>query len=465
MKNFLFLSGLLVLLVSQVTASHLMGGQITARQISGLTYEITLTAYRDTVGIPMYPTATLRIQDFTTGYDSSITSNHNGASVYINRVEVYSYVDTIDLPANAQYNISWEECCRNGAILNMSNPFSESMHFMTEVTVDGSGFNSTPVFLNPPVFLAQKYSLFQYNPLPYDADGDSLAWLLETPLGAGGDTVAGYTLPHADPLNPFTLNSLTGELTWMPDSNGFWEASFRVEEYRGGVKIGEIRRDMQIIVVDDTTNWHNIVFNNGSWPVNGQGNFAMILNPNVPFNLTVTASDMDNDPLNLTAQGEPLMFANNPAVWTLQNNVPGSITGVLSWTPTISQARLASYTVAFHGTELHNLNTFSNDQTLLLNVSTSTSINNPENGFTAGSLFPNPNSGYWMLSFELKHSSQVTVDVVDLFGKKVATVLDRQMPLGNNLVKNNNLNLTSGYYFVQVNVNGQKAVSYPMVIE
>jgi hypothetical protein len=191
----------------------------------------------------------------------------------------------------------------------------------------------------------------------------------------------------------------------------------------------------------------------------------MILNPNVPFNLTVTASDMDNDPLNLTAQGEPLMLANNPAVWTLQNNVPGSITGVLSWTPTISQARLASYIVAFHGTEFHNLNTFSNDQTLLLNVSTSTGISNLQNNFTAGSLFPNPNSGYWMLSFELKHTSQVTVDVVDLIGKKVATVLDQQMPMGNNLVKNSNLNLSSGYYFVQVNVNGQKAVSYPMVIE
>lgn len=465
MKKNLLLSGLLFLLVSQVTASHLMGGQITARQISGLTYEITLTAYRDTVGIPMNPIATLRIQDFNTGYDSSITSNHNGASVYINRVEVYSYVDTIDLPANAQYTISWEDCCRNGAILNMSMPASESMHFMTEVTVDGAGFNSTPVFLNAPVFLAQKYSLFQYNPLPFDPDGDSLAWLLETPLSSGGDTVAGYTLPHADPLNPFTLNSLTGELTWMPDSNGFWEASFRVEEYRGGVKIGEIRRDMQIIVVDDTTNWHPIVFNTGSWPINAQGNFSMILNPNVPFNLTVTATDLDNDPLYLTAQGEPLMLASNPAVWTLQNNVPGSVTGMLSWTPTLTQARLMPYTVAFRGMEFHNLNTFSNDQTLLLNVSTSTGINNPQNNFSAGSLFPNPNSGNWMLSFELKHASQVTVDVVDLIGKKVATVLDQQMPMGNNLVKNNNLNLTSGYYFVQVNVNGQKAVSYPMVIE
>lgn len=70
-----------------------------------------------------------------------------------------------------------------------------------------------------------------------------------------------------------------------------------------------------------------------------------------------------------------------------------------------------------------------------------------------------------MLSFELMHSSQVTVDVLDLIGKKVATVLDQQMPIGNNLVKNSNLSLSSGYYFVQINVNGQKAVSYPMVIE
>ena len=44
-------------------ASHLMGGQITSRNIGGLTYEVTLTLYRDTLGIPMYTTANVEYFD------------------------------------------------------------------------------------------------------------------------------------------------------------------------------------------------------------------------------------------------------------------------------------------------------------------------------------------------------------------------------------------------------------------
>jgi hypothetical protein len=353
-----------------------MGGQITVRQISGLTYEITMTAYRDTSGIPMYATATFHIEDMNSAYDTSHVVGHTGMNPFFNGVEVYQYIDTVTFPASSEYQISWEDCCRNGAIQNMAAPLGESMYFMTQVTVDNSGTNSTPVFLNPPITLAQKWALWQYNPLPFDADGDSLAWIMETPLGSAGGVVAGYTDPHADPGNPFTLNPLTGELTWMPDSNGHWEASFRVEEYRGGVKIGEIRRDMQIIVVDDTTNWHMLSFNNGAWPIDALGNYSMNLNANDPFSLTITGSDPDNDYLGLDAQGEPLILGSNPAQWVNLGYTPGSVSGTFSWTPALSQARLRPYIIAFRGFEYHNQFVFTRDQTLLLNVSRSIGIQN-----------------------------------------------------------------------------------------
>lgn len=465
MKKLLLLSGLLSLLSFQISATHLMGGQITVRQLSGLSYEITMTAYRDTTGIPINISANFHIVDLSSAYDTNFIAYHTGMNSFYNSVEVYQYIDTVLFPASSQYRISWEDCCRNGAILNMSNPLSESMYFMTEVMIDGAGTNSSPVFLNAPITIAQKFTVWQYNPLPFDADGDSLAWIMETPLSYNGDTVAGYTMPHADPLNPFSLNLQTGELTWMPDSNGNWEASFRVEEYRAGIKIGEIRRDMQIIVMDDTTNWHHPVFGNGGWPVNGNGNYAMTLAPNVPFSLTLNVTDQDNDHLTLDVNGEPMILANNPAQWTVNSNLPGNVTGTFSWTPLTSQARALPYIIAFRTMEFHNQSVFPIDQTLMLYASAATGIKNIEQDFSAGKLFPNPTSGNWFLSFELKHSSQVTIDVFDLVGQKISTVLDQMMPMGNNLVENSGLKLSSGYYFVQVNVNGQKATTYPVIVE
>ena len=47
----------------QMQASHLMGGQMTSKNIGGLTYEVTLTLYRDTLGIPMYQTETINYLD------------------------------------------------------------------------------------------------------------------------------------------------------------------------------------------------------------------------------------------------------------------------------------------------------------------------------------------------------------------------------------------------------------------
>ncbi len=465
MKKTILLAVIILSTIIQVSATHLMGGQITVRQLNGLSYEITMTAYRDTVGIPMYSTATFHVKDINSAYDSAFVVHHTGMNPFFNRVEVYQYIDTVLLPATGQYRISWSDCCRNDAIQNMASPISESMYFMTEVSVDNAGFNSTPVFLNPPITLAQKFSLFQYNPLPFDADGDSLAWFLETPLGALGDTVTGYTLPHADPLNPFTLNPLTGEVTWMPDSNGFWVASFRVEEYRVGVKIGEIRRDMQIIVVDDTSNWHMAIFDNGSWPQDALGNFSMNVTPNVPFNLTINVTDQDNDPLLLNVQGEPMMMTTNPAQWSMINNSPGNTTGLFSWSPSLNQARVAPYIVVFRALEFHNQSVFSRDQTLMINVRATNGISNIQNDFTPGKLFPNPNTGNWFLSFEIGKSMHVTIDIYDLIGHKVKNVLDRDMASGTNLLENNGLKLKSGYYFVQVNVDGQKATTYPVIIE
>ena len=64
-------------------ATHLMGGEIVAQQISAYQYQIVMTAYRDTAGIPMQNFASFSITDssvtnianLSTSYDSILSGN------------------------------------------------------------------------------------------------------------------------------------------------------------------------------------------------------------------------------------------------------------------------------------------------------------------------------------------------------------------------------------------------------
>lgn len=180
MKKCILLSlfGLLSL-VPKLQATHLMGGDIIVQQLSGLTYLVQLTTYRDTMGIPMQTTATFTFKNSsgttilttTTGYDTIISGNT--LPMYPYGVEVYFFRDTVTLPSTGTFSVGWSDCCRNGAIQNLSSPLSESMFLQTDFTVDSIP-NSTPFFLVPAAIFLPVNTPWQYNPLPFDTNGDSL---------------------------------------------------------------------------------------------------------------------------------------------------------------------------------------------------------------------------------------------------------------------------------------------------
>ncbi len=464
MKKTLLSLFLLVMLVMSSHASHLMGGQITASQISGNLYEIKMTLYRDTSGIPIATTADFIITDLATSASQIINVPHSGAQAFINGVELYDYIGTYTFPAAGMYSITRQECCRNGAILNMANPLSEDLHLRTVVTVDSTVNNSTPVFLNPPVTLAQKNALYTYNPLPFDVDGDSMAWSMDTPLGSGGDTVAGYTIPQGAASNPFTLDNITGELSWMPDSNGHWEASFLVEEFRNGVKTGEIRRDMQIIVVDDTTNYSPMIVNTTNWPQDANGHFSIALQPNIPFYMNIQATQGDNDPMNLSVSGEPMFAPSSPAQFVITSNTQGSISGNFNWTPSTSQARTRPYIVTVSAEEFHNNYVFSTDHTILFRVGTATGINQNEKLLSASQIYPNPASKEVFLSFNLKTSSLISVEIYDLSGKLVQSSEENFLPAGTHLMNQNIQMLSRGNYMLRIMADHRPAETHTLIV-
>jgi len=65
--------------------------------------------------------------------------------------------------------------------------------------------------------------------------------------GAGGLDIPGFRLPSAS--NSITLDAVTGDLIWdSPETIGDFNIAILIEEFRNGVRIGSVMRDMQISI-------------------------------------------------------------------------------------------------------------------------------------------------------------------------------------------------------------------------
>lgn len=192
-----------------------------------------------------------------------------------------TYSAKIELPPNdyndfGGYYISWDRCCRNNTISNLITPGAQGQTFYVEfppVSVAGQQFiNSSPVLFPPVSDYACRDELFYFDFRGSDPDGDSLVYSLSEPLrGFSSVNNPNFLIPFPGPYptviwqTGFNLNSMipgnpplqispTGFITVKPTFNGLFVFAVKCEEFRNGQKIGEIRRDFQIIVRDCPSN-------------------------------------------------------------------------------------------------------------------------------------------------------------------------------------------------------------------
>ena len=377
-------------------------------------------------------------------YDSS------NVVVLVPGVEQYTYSDTVTFPYAGDWYISYEECCRNFAILNMSNAGGESHHFYTKVSIDS--VNATPEFLNPPIVLAQEGVPFYYNPLPFDANGDSIAWSLSVPLSSYYFPVAGYTLPSSDSLVPFNMDPITGEITFLPNLAGNFQVSVRVNEYRNGVQIGEISRDMQIIVVPCANNPVSIILNSNMNPV---GNKTYQVPPGSSLNMNVNIYDQDAQAISVTATGEPFMLASNPAVANIVNGT-GSASFTFNWTPDLSQVRENPYLIGFRVSETYSTYVFQSDVTIALRVGNATTGIQQQAAEHHLTISPNPASSIVDVQFIASSTEAVAINIISQDGKLVKSVQQELLSSGLQVIHMNIDDLAKGIYLLSVVQNGQQ---------
>ena len=275
-----------------------------------------------------------------------------------------------------------------------------------------------------------------------------------------GAQVLGYSLPPSDSLFPFNMDPLTGEITFLPNTLGNFQVSLRVKEYRNGVQIGEITRDMQIIVVPSANRPANVSVNSNTFPYNSKNyNIA----PSAPFTMAVSVVDLDGQNLRLSGAGEPFLLANNPAVFT-PVNAQGCAGGTLAWTPTAAQARTAPYVIGIRVSEDYMGQIFQSDLSISLRVGNSAGLNSiyANSAFT---LAPNPSKGAFNLQFTTTSSEPVKVSVMTVTGKLVSSFVNAQIVNGVNVIMANDLGLSKGIYMVQLEQNNQKIGVQRLVIE
>jgi type IX secretion system substrate protein len=289
-KRFTYLLILILLIFGSsitVSATHLVGGEITYKQIDTNKFEVFVVLYRDCAGVSAPVSIDVDIQSLFC--DTTLTVKLNRTPPYswnitplcpsmqqcsecnpqrppicngntLHSVEQWYYKGIITVPAGCDdWIFSFHQCCRTIQITNLSQPgggvgmYLESSIDMRNQPVS---INNSPVFNAIPAvfgFVSQQQT-FDFGAV--DVDGDSLAYEMVTPLEHRQQPIQFASgLDSTHPLvGAVSFDSQTGLMTVTPSIPQVVVLAVQVNEFRNDSLIGKLRRDIQVIIVNDSTN-------------------------------------------------------------------------------------------------------------------------------------------------------------------------------------------------------------------
>ncbi len=358
--NWRFYLLLLVLFPTSSEASHIRAGEIYYEVVAPFTIRATVVTYAKITGInpgadrdqiPVnWGDGSSSIADRVNGPPNTSTGHPHFGDDIGNNVKKNIYVAThvypgIPPPPNNYFIISAADSLRNNGIVNINNGASDGVIFYVEDTLkfpndlSNIGFNSSPVLLNPPIDYGNVGDTFYHNPLAYDPDGDSLIYVLIPPKQSLGVNVPVYQYPNEivpGPNNLVSLNRFTGEFIWAtPRMAGIYNIAILIFEYRNGVCMGTMVRDMQIIIDNK---------NNRPPQIADVHDTCVRARDFLQINVTATDPDVGQS-VKLTGNGGPMQVTNSPATFPAVNGNP--VSGIFQWQTLCEHIQKQIYTVVF----------------------------------------------------------------------------------------------------------------------
>lgn len=353
MKRLLVVFVLVLVVGAELFALHLRAADIVVERVPGSTteYLVRLTVFSDNDtdefdgtpnGIQLAdPQEIFLNNESTPRLASSVVKgvnvgNNTNKSVYETIVEVPS--------PNGKFFIKWNGILRNEGIVNIQSvsetPYSlyiESFFFL-------NGFdepNNSPQMSIDPVDKGYVDAVYTYNSGAYDVDGDSLSYEL-IPIRAGstnssgamiGNEIPGTVSPNDPSIGgggELEIDPVRGTITWgSPKVTGEYNVAIKISEWRNGIRIGYVVRDIQIIIEDNNLEPPMLEVPNDTCVVAGSALKADII-----------AWDVNNDDVLLEYYGLPKELG---ALMPISKGFTDSVVGSFSWSISCEEPRDQPY--------------------------------------------------------------------------------------------------------------------------
>ncbi|MBE9463053.1 T9SS type A sorting domain-containing protein [Dyadobacter subterraneus] len=249
---------LLCLCSSASYATHLLGGEIKAVNLTGQTYRISAQIYFD---------VTPQASGASAAQDAIMLCFGDGNTAQVKRtsfnvltgdqsgVAVGTYEVTYTYPSAGIFQISTNIANRTSSLLNFANSEFSEMFLWT--VIDTQVSNSTPV-LPLPVFTAGSKQIFKIDLKSTVTDSDSttahLQRLSKTSPGTCGVRSLNESYIYPNDVNKkgtFYVDQTAKKLVWnAPELLGKYIYAVVIDEWRDGIKISETYREGLITVID-----------------------------------------------------------------------------------------------------------------------------------------------------------------------------------------------------------------------